>query len=59
MKMKGSDGTIEVEREADKGHNDRVMSHPVGHISISFSLSLCLSVLHYHFLCHLSVCFDS
>lgn len=38
--MKGRDGTIEVERVADKGHNDRVMSHPVEHSSISLSLPL-------------------
>lgn len=43
MKMKGRDRTIEVERGADKGHSDRVMSHPVEHSSIFLSLCFTLS----------------
>lgn len=49
MKMRGRDGTIQVERVADKGHSDRVMSHSVEWSSIFLSLSV------YHPLHYLSV----
>lgn len=45
MKMNGGDGKIEVERAADKGHSDRVMSHPVEHSSISLFHTITLSTI--------------